>query len=373
MGYEIRPAKRSATKPIIFLYSWSGRGKTYSALMLARGYAGPDGKVLGIDAENQRMSIYADVIPGGYDLMDIGPPFSPKNFLAALRSAEKAKPDVLVIDGLSPEWESEGGVLDMAAANEAAGKRGLLVWKDPKMEHNKLVLALLGTSIPCVIVTLRGKFKSHQKGSGKTAEVIKDTFTTPIQSDDLIYEATMHMEIIEGHAIRVTKSGHPDLRACLPADNSIPLNLDHGAAIRVWCEGGDDTRTPAIVLEARKVAKRGTEAFRDWWNMEATKKQWSILRGYIADFQREASQADEVERRRNAKYEDPFTGHVDDRTPEQRVDEHESACATVGTISEVDALVASAADWMKGLPSDLRLRVEVATAHARDRVMENAQ
>jgi hypothetical protein len=37
MTYSFRPAKRSEAKPLIGLYAESGAGKTYSALLLARG------------------------------------------------------------------------------------------------------------------------------------------------------------------------------------------------------------------------------------------------------------------------------------------------------------------------------------------------
>ncbi len=41
MTYQFRPARRSEAKPLIGLYSESGAGKTYSALILARGLRSP--------------------------------------------------------------------------------------------------------------------------------------------------------------------------------------------------------------------------------------------------------------------------------------------------------------------------------------------
>ncbi len=123
---------------------------------------------------------------------------------------------------------------------------------------------------------------------------------------------------------------------------------------------------------ARDEAAKGKAAFRDWWNLESTKEQWSILRGYLAEFQRIAEQAEEVERRKNAVREDPFTGHVDDRTPEQRVAEYEAACEAAEDVATVDALVTDSGDWVRGIGSDLNLRVELATANARDRIREAA-
>ena len=45
MNSAFRPATRSEAKPLIGLYAESGAGKTYSALLLARGFVGPSGKI----------------------------------------------------------------------------------------------------------------------------------------------------------------------------------------------------------------------------------------------------------------------------------------------------------------------------------------
>lgn len=236
---NIKPATRQGVKPLIGLYSESGCGKTFSSLLIARGLVGPSGKIVMIDTESGRGSLYADVIPGGYHVLEMTEPFSPDNYVAAIKQAEEFGAGVIVIDSASHEWEGLGGVLAIAAENEAAGKKGLLVWKAPKMAHAKFMLKLLQTSTP-LIVCLRAKFKSRQKGG----QVIKDENTSPIQAEDFIFEMMAHAEILPDHSINLTKCSHPSLRDCFPKKGQ-PISIETGEAIARWCANpGTSSNSP---------------------------------------------------------------------------------------------------------------------------------
>ena len=132
MTYHIRPAERSQAKPLIGLYSESGCGKTWSALMLARGFVGPTGSIVMIETEAGRGEVYADLLPGGYDVCSMREIFSPENYGDAIQTVEQAGADALIIDSASHEWEGSGGVLAMAAANEAAGKKSMMILGAPQ-------------------------------------------------------------------------------------------------------------------------------------------------------------------------------------------------------------------------------------------------
>lgn len=242
MSFEIKPATRVGIKPLVGLYSESGCGKTMSSLLLARGMAGPTGKIVMIDTESGRGQLYADVIPGGYDVLSLGEPFTPARYIEAIRAAEESKPAVLVIDSASHEWSGLGGVTDMATEQEGRGMKGLGVWKVPKMEHAKFMLKLLQSPLP-IITCLRAKHKSRQaKNTQGRTEIIKDDFTTPIQADDFIFEATFHAEILQDHSLRVTKCSHPALKGCFPAEG--PVTVEHGRLLAAWC-AAPSTTAPA--------------------------------------------------------------------------------------------------------------------------------
>jgi hypothetical protein len=233
--FQIKPATRVGIKPLIAAYSESGCGKTYSALLLARGLAGPTGKIVVADSESGRASLYADVIPGGFETFALGDPFTPARYIQAVDTIENSGAAVGIIDSGSHEWEGIGGVLDMAAEIEAkSGKPGLHIWKQPKMEHAKFLQRLLRTRIP-FIVCLRAKYKSRQIKEGGKTVIVKDPATSPIQAEDFIFEATCHFEILQNHSIILTKCSHPTLRDCFPKDKTTPITVEHGQLLDRWC------------------------------------------------------------------------------------------------------------------------------------------
>lgn len=188
------------------------------------------------DSESGRGSLYADVIPGGYETLEMEGDFSPRKYIEAVQIIEQSGAVIGIMDSGSHEWEGINGVLDMAVSNEErSGKAGLHNWKTPKMEHAKFMLKLLQSPIPWIIC-LRAKYKSRQTKDekGKTV-IVKDEATSPIQADDFIFEMTAHAEILSNHSIILTKCSHPALRDCFPKDKTEPISIKHGEAIARWC------------------------------------------------------------------------------------------------------------------------------------------
>lgn len=258
MSFEIKQATRQGVKPLIGIFGSSGTGKTMTALLLARGLVGDKGKIVMLDTESGRGSLYADVIPGGYETIEFREPFSPARYIEAVQTAESKGANVLVIDSASHEWEGIGGVTEMAGniAEAAAHKwnkdwDGSIQfghWKTPKMEHQKFVLKLLQSPL-AIIVCLRAKQKSKQvKGTQEMADggliearmigktcVVKDRFASPIQAEDFIFEMMAYMEVMKDHSVCVIKHSHPSLRQCFPEDFKAPISIEHGKKLAAWC------------------------------------------------------------------------------------------------------------------------------------------
>lgn len=292
--FQIKPATRSGIIPWIDLYSESGCGKTMSSLLLARGIVGTKGKIGLVDSESGRGSLYADVIPGGYDVLNLEAPFTPARYMAALEHVFKSSANVAVVDSMSHEWEGVGGVQDMATENETrSGRPGLHNWKLPKMEHQKLVQFLLRSPIP-IICCIRAKYKTRQiKGTQELADcgairrdqigktvILKDDFTSPTQAEDFIYEATAHAEVLHDHSIRLTKCSHPDLRKCFPEKG--PITVEHGKLIAAWCSAPQGPGTARAVTHDSKVELLKT--LRDvttdvhGWVKELGSSGWTIAK-----------------------------------------------------------------------------------------------
>jgi hypothetical protein len=258
MSFESKPATRQSVKPLIVFYSESGCGKTMSSLLLARGFVGPNGRIEMVDTERGRGQLYADVIPGGYNVIDFDEPFHPSRFIEVIRHVEQSGAQIGVLDSGSAEWEgAPGGVLDMAAENEQKGKTGLNVWRQPKLEHAKFVQALLRSSIPWIIC-LRAKYKSRQtKGDNGKTTIVRDDRTSPLQSEEFIFEATVHGEVLADHTFRLTKCSHPDLRKCMP--NNELTTIKHGEMLAQWCAGNGNGNGNG--------ADEQRSLMRELWNM----------------------------------------------------------------------------------------------------------
>jgi hypothetical protein len=227
-------AVRRGIRPLIALYGLTNTGKTWGALTLARGMAG-GGEIALADSENERASFYAGMF-GGFKVVNIAAPFSPQRYIDVIEIIESSGVKVGILDGLSPEWNGVGGVLDMASESEIkSGKSGLHNWKKPKFEHAKLVDRLLRSSIPW-IVCLRAKYLTKQGRDGGKTVIVKDDEPTAIQDDEFVFEATCVGLMLPNNRIQLKKWTHPDLKACFPTDG--PLEANHGALIAQWCAAG---------------------------------------------------------------------------------------------------------------------------------------
>ena len=300
MSFSFRPAKRSEAKPLIGLYAESGCGKTYSGLLLARGFVGPKGKIGMIETESGRGEAYADILPGGYDVISMRSDFSPVRYGEALTAAEKSSVDALIIDSASHEWEGAGGVLDMAAENQKT-KKGPLVWQEPKMLHQRhFMLRLLTTPIPLVIVCMRAKYPMiERKNAEGKKEWIRSDQLDPIQASDILYEMFVHAWIDQHHRLRVTKLTRPDL-AQVFRDGEL-ITAQTGERLAAWSKGDqpqsaavqvprpaadaapssqppiepleDDGAVLPIEDQAREAARRGKIEMRLFWNNLDKKEQ----------------------------------------------------------------------------------------------------
>lgn len=291
--FQIKKATRQGVKPLIGMYGKSGSGKTYSALLLARGLAGSSGRVVLVDSESGRGSIFADMIPGGYSVIDIEPPFSPERYQQAIEQAE-ANADVVVVDSLSHSWQGEGGVIDMqdAELDRMAGddwkKREackMAAWIKPKLAHKKFIQRLL--RLKCALICcLRGEEKTHvaKDAQGKN-RVVTDEFSSPLFDPRFIFELLVNFETIaidgQGGYTIPRKITHPQIAPLLPRSDE-QIGIKHGEAIAKWCAAPSGGK--AVVPDELKLK-------RELWQLtqsihvgsKESLTQWLIDESLISD------------------------------------------------------------------------------------------
>ena len=159
-----------------------------------------------------------------------------------------------------------------------------------------------------VMVAIWGKDASQN--SGRSMKIYRDPEVTwgGMKVGGIRISHMSHMDKPEVMALTATQKQRKPYRVD-------PLMVD---------ESGTAPAAPAapsaIVAAAHAEARRGTEAFRAFWNRPETKEHWAALKPMIAEFQKAAADADA------ATDSDPFgLPPVDDAptdydtlTPEQR-------------------------------------------------------
>jgi len=91
-------ATRKRCKMKMSLQGPSGAGKTYSALLLAKGITGNLQKVAVIDTENGSSHLYAHL--GNYSVLTVQSPFTPEKYIEAIYSSIKEGFECIIIDSL---------------------------------------------------------------------------------------------------------------------------------------------------------------------------------------------------------------------------------------------------------------------------------
>ena len=239
MTVTIRKAERAQSKLRIGLAGPSGSGKTMSALKLARGIAGPTGKILMIDTERGSGDLYAHITD--YDIITLTPPYAPKNYVEAIEAAEDAGYAVIIVDSLSHAWSDEGGLLDQADKLSAGGNR-FTAWASLTPQHRKLVNGMLNSDAH-IIATVRSKQEYAMEKDEKTGKSsVKKLGMAPVQRDGMEYEFTVFMDIEQNHNAHASKD-----RTDLFKDEIFMIDESTGSRLTEWLSQG-------------KVAQRRTNA-----------------------------------------------------------------------------------------------------------------
>lgn len=193
-----KKAERKQARLRLALAGPSGSGKTYSALQLATGLGG---KIAVIDTEHGSASLYANVAE--FDVMELHAPYSPERYIDAIKAAEQAGYDVLIIDSYSHEWTGAGGCLDINDAIAKAKYKGNTwsAWNETTPRHRALIDKIL-TSPMHIICTMRSKTETVQ-GEGK--KILKLGMKSE-QRDGSEYEFTVVLDLVhDGNVAVATK------------------------------------------------------------------------------------------------------------------------------------------------------------------------
>jgi hypothetical protein len=266
------PAERHAEHLYLGIVGPSSSGKTYSALELATGIQSVmGGEIALIDTENGRGRAYADEFrkpdgSPGYHYVQFDPPFGSLDYVEALKFAAKlvGPGGTVIVDSMSHEHESEGGMLDywdqemrrLARDDYGTAKAerfNMLAWAKPKAARRQLLQTI--TRLNCnVIMCFRAKNTSkpgkekftRPDGSEGSKNVVLPMGFIPIAGDEFVYEMSLSV------LLPPNSQGVPNWAPEFPGERMAvkvpkqfewiaqlkgPLSRDVGKRLATWAKG----------------------------------------------------------------------------------------------------------------------------------------
>lgn len=199
-----------------------GTGKTYTALTLAS-HLGE--KICLLDGEYGRSALYAEEFD--FD-MAILPGFHPKTYIQYLQAAESEGYDVIVVDGISPEWDGIGGCLNLVDDCLRRGADKARAWSQITPLHERFVQALMNCRSH-LIVTMHAKERYLIEKDTDGRQRVVRVGVGPVQQDRILYAFPIVTSLDAAHNLQVNKSCCHELRGAVfhePGEDLARILLD---------------------------------------------------------------------------------------------------------------------------------------------------
>lgn len=182
-NFEFKKATKESARLRMALAGISGSGKTYTALAIGTGLGG---RIALIDTERGSAKKYADLFD--FDTLDLDD-HSPESYMGAIRAAEAAGFDTLIIDSLSHEWAGRGGILELHEkfTQADAKKDSFRSWGKATPKHNQVIDVILSAKLH-VIATMRSKSEYAIDVDDRGKKTISKVGLAPVQRADTEYE-----------------------------------------------------------------------------------------------------------------------------------------------------------------------------------------
>lgn len=230
-------AKKESLKLRLAIIGPSGSGKTLSALKIARGLVGKEGKIAVIDTENGSASLYSDKY--SFDVATMNSPYLVKKYLDAMKIAEDESYDCLIIDSLTHAWAGEGGLLQKKEQMDARGGNSFANWGVISKEHEALKNAILHPKCH-LICTMRSKQEYLISQNDKGKSEIKKVGMAPVQREGMEYEFDVCLDLDMTHHAVASKD-----RTGIFQGISILCSEDTGKELAGWLKGEEKKEEPA--------------------------------------------------------------------------------------------------------------------------------
>lgn len=227
---QLQKATRKKSKLRLNISGPAGSGKTYSALLMAKGLIGNWDKIAVIDTENGSAGLYSHL--GDFNTIDLQAPYSPERYIEAIDSCIKAGMECLIIDSSTHEWNGAGGCIDINEKLAQSKFKGNTwsAWSQTTPRHDAFVNKVLQSPVH-VITCTRSKMETVMTDDKKVKKLgMKD-----IQREGWEYELTVSLNIDrDTHTATASK----DRTNLFEHRDPFVITEDTGKEIAAWCETG---------------------------------------------------------------------------------------------------------------------------------------
>lgn len=261
MAYDIvfTEATREQLKARIALTGVTGGGKTYTALALMTYLLGGElrdpkmaRRIAVLDTERGSASRYAKGRPFHF-FHNRPTSFEPEMFVAAIKAAERAGFEGLIIDSLSHEWMGTGGALEQV---DKVAKNGntFVAWGSITPRHNAVLDAIMGSSMH-IIATMRSKMAHEQTVDKNGKKVVNKLGLAAQQRDGIEFEFDIVADMAIDNELTVTKTRCEDING---KSYRLP-GRELAEIIRDWLADGEAAPpppAPAPVFTAAEIVEQ---------------------------------------------------------------------------------------------------------------------
>ena len=230
----LRKATRQKAKIRLGLSAVSGGGKTYSAILIAKGLSKGDlTKVAIIDTENGSADLYANL--GEYNVLTLESPFTPEKYINAIKECENAGMEVIIVDSITHEWDGKGGILEIS--NSMTGN-SYTNWAKITPRHNAFIDSILQSKCH-IITTVRRKQDYEMVTNDKGKLMPQKVGLKEVTREGFEYELTLNLELDTKHNASCSKD-----RTGLFSDGlEFVPSEETGKLLYDWCENGVEPET----------------------------------------------------------------------------------------------------------------------------------
>lgn len=248
-----KKATKKNAKLRLALFGVSGSGKSFSALRIATGLAGKNGKIAFIDTERGSASKYADRFD--FDVCEIDKP-TINNVKMQIEQAKGY--DVLIIDSLTHAWLELLQEVEQVARTKFGGNTWS-AWSEGTPKQMSLINSILDFD-GHIIVTMRAETNWTTTTNDKGKVVPVRIGEAPKQGKGIEYEFDMLMQLSQEHNALVIKD-----RTGKYQDECIEMpDEKFGADLAEWLNDGETAKKQSqqtdddIVKIAEKISSLKT-------------------------------------------------------------------------------------------------------------------